>query len=403
MTNNQTTPWPFISLMATLMSFVALAIDAMLPALGQIGQDLKVQNPNDVQLVISSIFLGMSIGLIFFGPISDSFGRKPGIYIGMSVFIVGCLTSIFSPTFEIMIVGRVLQGIGAASCRVITVAMIRDRFEGIAMAKIMSLIMIFFILVPALAPSIGQLILMVANWRVIFVFMLFLSITSVLFLAFRQPETLEVDKRLPFSLKTILNGILETLNNYKARNYTIASGLVFGAFIGYLSSSQQILQVQYKLGKLFPIFFGILALAIGLASFANSRWVDRFGMEKLCQKALMILVSLAIFFLVFSYFNDGHPPLIALMLYLMCSFFCFGILFGNLNTLAVQPLGHIAGVANSVISSLQTFISVILGGSIGHYYNGTIIPVIVGFLILGLCGLIVLLNMERKKNILCLE
>ena len=160
MTSKTNPSWKFIALMALLMSFVALAIDAMLPALGQIAIDLKVVNRNDVQQVISSIFLGMSFGLVFFGPFSDSYGRKPAIYLGMSIFILGCLISIFSQSFEVMILGRILQGLGGASCRVITIAMIRDKFEGAQMGKVMSLIMIFFIMVPALAPSIGQLILM---------------------------------------------------------------------------------------------------------------------------------------------------------------------------------------------------------------------------------------------------
>jgi DHA1 family bicyclomycin/chloramphenicol resistance-like MFS transporter len=395
MKNSEVTPWQFISLMGILMSFVALAIDAMLPALGEIGRDLHVKNPNDVQLVVSSIFLGMSVGLMFFGPYSDSYGRKPAIYIGMAIFMTGCLISIYSTTFEIMLIGRVLQGVGAASCRVVTLAMIRDKFEGTTMAKIMSLIMIIFILVPALAPSIGQIILLVSNWRAIFIFMLFLGVISTLWLMLKQDETLDMDKRLPFSLKTIFNGIRETLTNKISRNYTIASGLIFGAFVGYLSSSQQILQVQYNLGKYFSLVFGLLALSIGASSFANSKWVEKYGMEVLCKKSLIVLVCLAGIFLPIFYMLNGHPPLIAFVAYLMMTFFCMGILFGNFNTLAIQPLGHIAGVANSVISSLQTLISVILGGTIGHYYNGTVLPLVAGFLIFGACSLLIIVRSMR--------
>ena len=274
--------WGFIALMALLMSFVALAIDAMLPALAQIGTDLNVVNRNDVQQVISSIFLGMSFGLIFFGPFSDSYGRKPAIYLGMGIFIIGCLISIFSQTFNTMIFGRILQGLGGASCRVITIAMIRDKFEGAQMGKVMSLIMIFFIMVPALAPSIGQLILMIATWRAIFYVMLLLGIISVVWLALKQEETLPVEKRLKFSLGTIFNGVLETVKNKTSRSYTLAAAFVFGAFISYLSSSQQIFQTQYGVGKLFALYFGVLALSIGSASFANSRWEDKYPMEILC-------------------------------------------------------------------------------------------------------------------------
>lgn len=391
------TPWNFISLMAILMSFVALSIDAMLPALGQMATDLRVQNTNDIQLVISSIFLGMSLGLIFFGPFSDSYGRKPAIYIGMSIFSVGCLVSILSPTFELMIIGRVLQGLGGASCRVITLAMIRDQYEGTTMAKIMSLIMIIFIMVPALAPSVGQGILMVANWRAIFIFMLILAVGSVSWLALKQPETLAKEKRLPFSLHTITQGIIETYKNKISRSYTIASGLIFGSFIGYLSSSQQILQVQYKLGDLFSVVFGLLALSIGLASYANARWVEGHGMENLCKKALKTLVISALLFLPFSYYHNGHPPLYTLIPYLMLTFFCFGILFGNFNTLAIQPLGHIAGIANSVISSVQTLISVGLGTLIGRSYNNSVIPLNIGFLILGLFSLMIVVRISKER------
>ena len=202
------------------------------------------------------------MGLIFFGPLSDSYGRKPAIYLGISVFLIGCLASIYSTSFEVMIFGRLLQGLGAASCRIITLAMIRDRFDGNTMAKTMSLIMIIFILVPALAPSIGQLIMFAFNWRAIFVFIFILGMLSMVWLALGQPETLAKENRLPFSVRVILNGITETMKNRISRGYTIASGLVFGAFVGYLSSTQQILQEQYQLGDKFSIAFGGLALAI---------------------------------------------------------------------------------------------------------------------------------------------
>lgn len=385
-----TVHWSFVALMATLMSFVAFTIDAMLPALGQIGQDLNVTNPNDIQLVISSIFFGMGLGLIFFGPLSDSWGRKPVICMGMGIFILGCTISLFSQSFTTMIIGRLLQGLGAASSRVVTLAMIRDQFSGRAMAKVMSFIMILFILVPALAPSIGQAILLIASWRAIFLVLLSLSGLSVLWLILGQAETLVPEKRLPFSLTTIVSGMVETLKNKTSRTYTLAAGLAFGSFIGYLSSSQQIFQVQYQLGDKFALVFGCLALMIGLSSFTNSKLVDQYGMELLCKKALFFLVILSIIFAPICYFFVGKPPLFLLLLYLGLSFFSFGILFGNFNTLAVEPLGHIAGVASSVISSLQTLIAVTLGGFIGQSYNGTVIPLTIGFFVLGLSSLLLL-------------
>jgi DHA1 family bicyclomycin/chloramphenicol resistance-like MFS transporter len=374
---------PFITLMAVLMSFTAISIDAMLPALSQIGEDLSVRNPNDVQLIISSLFVGLSVGILFFGPFADSFGRKKSIYLGVSIFLVGCMASILANNFEIMLIGRVLQGFGCASCRIATMCMIRDRFEGNTMARVMSFIMIIFILSPALAPSLGQVILFFANWRVIFIVMFFIGLASVTWLAVAQEETLRPENQHPFRMKPILHAVHETITNRISRGYTIASGIIFGAFVGYLNSAQQILQEQYALGDSFALVFGFLALALGIASYANSRWVYRYGMEKICHKALLVMVGATAIFLPVSLFTAGNPPLILLIVYLLVIFFCCGLLFGNFNTMAIQPLGHIAGAASSVIGCLQTLLSAGLGAIIGYLYNGTINPLIIGFFILG--------------------
>tara|TARA_B100001063_G_scaffold231227_1_gene245163 strand:- start:1928 stop:3208 length:1281 start_codon:yes stop_codon:yes gene_type:complete len=371
----------FIVLMAALMSMVALSIDAMLPALGIIGQDLNVANANDSQLIISSVFLGMAFGLIIYGPISDSFGRKKAIYLGVGIFLIGCLISIFAQDFEHMLIGRVLQGFGAAACRVVTIAMMRDKYDGKEMAKIMSLIMMVFIMVPALAPSVGQLILFVADWHGIFVVLFILALASVIWLHTRQDETLAVEKRAPFSLTNIKRGMIETIKHPESRTYTLGAGIMFGAFVGYLSSSQQILQVQYGTGELFSLYFGALALAIGFSSFANSKLVMKMSMQTLCIAALSVVFSTSIVFFIYAEFVNENPGLLSFMLYMLSTFFCFGILFGNFNSLAVHPLGHIAGVATSVISTVQTLISVMVGSYIGQHYDGTIIPLILGFTI----------------------
>jgi DHA1 family bicyclomycin/chloramphenicol resistance-like MFS transporter len=384
----------FVTLMAVMMSFIALSIDAMMPALGQIGMDLNVQNPNDVQYVISFIFIGLAVGILFFGPFADSFGRKNAIYLGMSIFLIGCVASIVSTSFNIMLAGRVLQGMGAASCRVSTMCMIRDKFEGNNMAKVMSFIMIIFILSPALAPSLGQGVLFFASWRAIFVMMFIIGAAGVIWLALGQEETLAREKRRPFRLKPILEAVHETLNNRIARGYTIASGLIFGAFVAYLNSAQQILQEQYRLGDAFALAFGFLALGIGLASFANTRWVYRYGMEYLCRRSLITMVIASAVFAPIAMYFAGHPPLILLMGFLFINFFCCGLLFGNFNTMAIHPLGHIAGSASSVIGCLQTLLSAGLGAYIGALYNGTVIPLILGFLILGTLSLILVFRLS---------
>ena len=296
----------FITLMALMMSFIALAIDAILPAFNPIATDLKLANPNDAQLLISSIFFGMSFGLISFGPYSDSYGRKPAIYIGVGIFAIGCAISYFAQTFEVLLISRLIQGFGAASARVITMAMIRDRFSGNTMAQLMSLIMMVFILVPALAPLLGLGILQIGSWRDIFLAMLALAIICFVWFATRQEETLKKENRLPFSFASFLNGSKETVKHKIAFPLTIASGIIFGAFVGYLSSTQQILQNLYGLGDKFPFYFGALALSIGFISYLNSHLVKRFGMYKMCVFALAGISILSGGFIFISYQEIHH-------------------------------------------------------------------------------------------------
>ena len=394
----QTVSTEFIIIMASLMSLLALSIDSMLPALNLIGNSLGVSNPNDNQLIISSMFLGMAMGLMLYGPLSDSFGRKKALYLGVFIFLIGDLISLLANDFTFMIIGRLCQGFGAASCRVVTTAMIRDRFEGKEMAKIMSLIMLVFIMVPVLAPALGQLILVFYPWPAIFILLFVFALTSIIWLGLRQPETLDVEKRIDFSLGNVWAGIKETLSTPVSRAYTLAGGFIFGAFIGYLSCVQQILQIQYELGSAFSFYFGALALAIGLASFANSKLVMKFKIPTLCIAALCVFVAASFIFTLFTYYYDGHPALPFLLAYLALVFFCFGFVLGNFSTLALYSLGHIAGVANSVISTIRTLISVVVGGMIGQLYDGTVQPLVIGFLLCSLISLIIVVSINKKHS-----
>ncbi len=382
----------FIALMAVIMSLMAMAIDSMLPALAIMGESLNVQNTNDTQFIIISIFLGMSMGLMLYGPFSDAFGRKKAVYLGISIFVVGDLISLFASDFSWMIIGRLLQGFGGAACRVMSITMIRDKFSGKEMARVMSLIMVIFIMVSALAPSFGQVILFFAPWQAIFVWLLIFALIGVTWLALRQEETLPQDKRIAFNFHNVWAGIKETLLHPSARPYTFASGIMFGALVGYISSAQQILQVQYQLGDLFTVYFGVLALAFGMSSYANSRLVMIISMESLCKIALLIIALSSLGFYFYAQSLNEQPPIMNLMVYLTITLFSFGVLFGNFNTLAVQSLGHIAGVANSVISTVSNLVSVSIGAVIGLSYDGTIMPIIVGF---GGCGLVTLLIVYR--------
>ncbi|ASQ89996.1 Bcr/CflA family drug resistance efflux transporter [Prosthecochloris sp. GSB1] len=377
----------FVALAALMMSLVALSIDTMLPALPAIGDDLGAGSPNTNQFVISVLFLGMSAGQVIFGPLSDHTGRKPAIYVGFAVFIAGTILSLYAWNFQMMLAGRLLQGLGAAGPRVITIALVRDRFEGAAMARVMSFVMTVFILIPILAPTLGQLLLVLSGWRAIFGLFLILSVITIAWFAFRQPETLEKENRIPFSMDRITAATREIVSTRQCLVYTIATGLIFGAFLGYLNSSQQILQVQYGLGDRFPLFFGLLAVAFGVATIFNSSLVMRFSLHLLVRLALAGLAVLSLIFLAISAALDGNPPLWALMLYLSILFFSIGILFGNLNALAMEPLGHIAGIGASVIGSLSTFAALVIGTAIGQSYDGTVLPLVGGFFLLGAAAL----------------
>ncbi len=385
-----------MGLCALLISLVALSIDSMLPALSTIGDELGAGGENRSQLVLSALFLGLGLGQMFCGPFSDRYGRKPAIQAGLALFALGCLLSIFATSFSMMLVGRVLQGIGVAGPRIATVAMVRDRYSGAAMAEIMSLIMTLFVLVPAMAPAIGQGLLFLGSWRVIFVMLLVMGLVCSLWLATRQPETLRPEHRRPLSFAAIAAATIETCRNRVATGYALAAGLLFGAFLGYLNTAAQMFQVQYGLGDLFPAYFAALALAFGSASLLNARLVMRLGMRPLTQAAIIGLAASSVLFLLIAATASGHPPLWSLMLYLLFAFFCIGLLFGNLNALAMEPLGHIAGIAASVIGTVTTLVSMVLGALIGLAYDGTVLPLISGFAALGTLSYPAMLWAEHK-------
>ena len=361
-----------------MMSLTALSIDAMMPALPQIGNELGIQNTNERQLIISMIFLGMAVGQLFFGPLSDRTGRKPAVYAGYGVYMIGASIAIFATSFPMMLAGRLLQGLGVSAPRAITMALVRDRYAGRMMARVMSFVMNVFILVTMLAPTLGQLVLLFVGWRGIFVVFVAIALITLVWFGLRMPETLAPEQRRPFSLRHIVNAIIVILKNRTALGYTLSAGLVGGFFLGYLSSAQQIFQEQYELGGFFPIVFGVISISIGLASFLNAGLVMRFGMRFLVFWSLRIILGLSVFALVVAMLTSGQPPLWFVMAYLMLTFFCNGILFGNQNALAMEPLGHLAGIGAAVVGSLTTLIQTPLGTIIGQSYNDTIFPLVFG-------------------------
>ena len=383
--------------MAFMISLIALAIDAMLPALPIIGRDLNVAVENDQQLVISVLFLGMGLAQLFFGPLSDSIGRKKAIYWGLVVFMAGCLLSTFATSFEMMLVGRLLQGIGAAGPRIVCIALIRDQYEGREMARIMSFVMGVFILVPAAAPALGQGIMMVADWRAIFVTFLVITIVVWVWFAVRQPETLPPERQARFSMSVVWSVIVETCRNRIAFGYTIVTGMMFGAFVGYLSCAPQMFSVIYGIVDLFPLYFAFLALAIGFSSIVNGWLVMKLGMRPLSTYALISMTGVSFLFLPYVIYVDGVPDLWLNMTYFITAFLSIGVLFGNLNALAMEPLGRIAGLGAAVVGSISTLVSVILGTYIGQLFDGTILPLVTGFAVLGLAAIALMQWTEKGR------
>ncbi|MBT3628601.1 MAG: multidrug effflux MFS transporter [Rhodospirillaceae bacterium] len=374
----------FIALAAFMMSVFALSVDVMIPALALIGNDLGLNSANETQYIVTALVLGMAIGQLFYGPLSDSVGRKPAIYAGLAVFIAGSIVCLVATDFPTMLAGRFLQGLGAAGPRIVTMALVRDQFVGPAMARVMSIIITVFITGPILAPFIGQGILLIAPWRFIFVLLLLLGVAVLAWFSLRQPETLAKEARRPFALRPITAAMLETFTTRVAIGHTIASGFAFGAIFGYINSARQIFQDIYAVGDYFPFYFSGLALAVGIATIANSRLVATIDMRTLCRLSALAQAVMSVAFFAISYADGGVPPLWSMMLYLSAMFFCLGILFGNLNAMAMQPLGHIAGVGASVVGSIGLFIAATLGTVIGQSFDGTLLPLVGGFAALSL-------------------
>ncbi|TQV78942.1 multidrug effflux MFS transporter [Exilibacterium tricleocarpae] len=383
--------------MALLTSLVALSIDAMLPALPEIGRDLLAGDVNNNQLVVSVLFFGLALGLFLYGPLSDSIGRKPAVFIGMGIFIAGCLLAIFATDFRTMLLGRLLQGIGLGAPRVVAIALIRDLYEGAAMARVMSFITTLFIAVPMVAPALGQGILLVSDWRMIFWVILLLGVVSLCWFAIRQPETLPPSRRAPFSPRCLGAAAREVFANRIALGYTLAAGAIFSAFLAYLSTVQQIFQQQYALANWFPLIFAGLAFAVGSASYLNGRLVMRLGMQWIVRRSLLLLAGVSLLFLAPAHYFAGHPPLWLLLAYLAVALFCAGLLFGNINALAMEPLGHIAGMGAAVVGSLSTLMSLPVGIAIARVYAGSVMPIVAGFAVGAIVTLLLVNWAERGR------
>ena len=402
LTNTPTKQGPalpeFVALMALITSLVAMSIDAVLPALPSIAFDLAVSDYRQTQWVITSIILGMSFGQLFFGPLSDAFGRKFAITSGVALFSLGSVIAMTANSLTMLIVGRVLQGIGVSGPRIASMALVRDKYVGDQMARVMSFVMMVFIVVPMLAPIIGQWILHLWGWQAIFAFVMGLAILATIWLNVRQPETLAIESRRPFHISSVLETALKVLKNPRVFGFSVTSGLVFGGLLSYVSSAQAIFQDIYLLGESFPYYFAALAFGIGLASLTNSTLVVSLGSLRLSIMALSAMLVLSTILLVVALLNRGIPPLSVFMTLGFAVFFCVGILFGNLNSLAMVPLGRMAGIGAAVIGSVSNLVAVPVAGAVGWFFDGTLIPIVSGLCFCAAASLVIVFSVRHKND-----
>ena len=381
----------FAAMMAYMISLVALSIDAMLPVIDVIGRDMGITDPNKPQLIIGTLFFGLTLGQLIYGPLSDSIGRKRAIFAGLGLFVFGCVLTMIAQDFNTMLFGRFLQGLGVAGPRIVSTAVVRDVYEGREMAKVTSFIMSFFIIVPAVAPMLGQWISDIWNWRAVYFSLLAMAVFVSLWYGIRQGETLRPQDRRSFAPASVFAGFAEVLRVRVTVGYAVAAGIVYGAFIAYLMTSPQLFEDVFGIKDHFPYFFGALAICIGSAALVNANLVMRLGMHKLCRWALYAKAILSITFFVYAVLHGGTLPLAAFMIWAGFSFFLLGILFGNVNAIAMQPVGHMAGVGSAVVGFVSGMLSLGIGTIIGQIYGGTVLPLIGGFALLAPLSILVML------------
>ena len=368
----------FIALVAALTAMVAMSTDVILPALGAIGQELAADDPNQRQLTISLFFLGLAVSQIVYGPLSDSFGRRFGIFLGLGIYLIGTGLCLLSDSLTTLIVGRIVQGIGAAGPRIVAQAVIRDHFVGRDMARISSLIMMVFVAVPVLAPLIGQGIMQLTPWHGVFWALAVFASLCAIWTFFRLEESLPKARRMPFRPQAIMVALRAILTNRLAMGGMLAMGCMTSAFISFLSSSQQILGEAYGFGESFPLVFSSLAIGMGVTSALNSRLVMRFGMQRLATIGISAIGTLSATFSLWSLLS-GEPPVWMALAWLGVSISCIGIILGNLNALSMEPLGAVAGIGAGVLGSVTSLMAAIFGSLIAGQYNGTALPVSLGF------------------------
>lgn len=388
----------FVGIVALMMAVVAISIDNLLPAFPALQARFGVVDPNSLQLLVYVFMIGFGVAQIVYGPLSDTYGRRGVLMFSLAIYAVGCGLAMVAPTFEWLLAARAIQGVGAAGGRVLSTAIVRDRFAGREMASVMSLVMMVFLIVPMIAPAIGGAMLMLGSWRYVFVSMLVLAGILVVWFSARMPETLDPRHRRPLSIRAIGDAVRLTLRTRVAIGYATALGLLTGCIMGYVGSAQQVFDTGlYKLGAWFPLAFGLVAGAMGAATLVNARIVRRLGMRTLSHAGLSLFVAVAVLQVIVGLAYRGHPPLVLFLVVLSANQFLLSFAMPNFNALALQPLGEIAGTASSFLGFYTTILGAFCGYLIGSAFDGTVLPIGIGYAGLGALALIVVAWTERGR------
>lgn len=388
-------PREFVALVAMLMSINALGIDAMLPALGTIGDELGVASHNDRQYVVTAYMAGFGAAQLIWGPLADRFGRKPILVVALSLFVAASGLAALASTFAGLIAARFLQGTMSASTRVLALSIVRDCYAGREMAKMLSLAQMIFFAIPILAPSVGQAILALGPWRMIFYFLAAFGAVVMAWGWTRLPETLPPARRVPISVAQLVSSYRQTLTNRISLGYTLASTMSFGALLGFVASAQQIFVEVFGAGALFPVLFACVAFLMGTASFLNSRIVERFGTRRISHTALFALIGVA--GLHAAVVASGYETLASFVILQGLTMTCIGLTGANFGSMAMEPVGHIAGTAASIQGFVSTLGATVIGILIGQAYDGTTLPLSIGFLLSGIAALSIVLVTERGQ------
>jgi DHA1 family bicyclomycin/chloramphenicol resistance-like MFS transporter len=383
------------ALLAGLMALNAFAIDAMVPALPNIGRSLNVAQENERQLVVIAYFLGFASTQLLWGPLADRFGRKPILAAGVTLYGVFALLCAYAATFPLLIAGRVAMGASAAVTRVLVVAMVRDLFEAEAMARVMSLVFMTFMLVPVLAPNIGQAILLVASWRAIFVVLAGYALAMLIWSSARLPETLHPEYRRSLEWRTMVTAMVATVREPQSRGYTLATAIIFAALVAYISSIQQIVFEAFDSPNLIGLSFAAIAAPMALASWLNSRVVGRFGLRRVGHSAALAFVLVTAVHAAVGL--AGAETLLSFVLLQGLTMACFAFASSNLGTLAMEHMAPIAGTASSVQGVIGTVGAAVIGFFIGQAFDGTVMPYLLGTTACAAVGFIVILLTEPSR------